>query len=83
MLAVLARSGLEVEEYTPASVKKSVTGSGRADKHQVAVIIDQLVGLAPDPRNHDVSDALAVALCHLSTASFGAAVARSSSGGRR
>ena len=77
VLAVLARTGLSVEEYSPASVKKSVTGSGRADKHQVASIIDRLLGLTADRRSHDVSDALAVALCHLAAASLGAAVARS------
>ena len=37
LLTVLAGAGVEVVEYTPAPVKKAVTGSGRADKAQLPV----------------------------------------------
>jgi crossover junction endodeoxyribonuclease RuvC len=39
ILAVLAGSGTEVVEYTPASVKKAVTGNGRAPKEQVRSMV--------------------------------------------
>jgi crossover junction endodeoxyribonuclease RuvC len=77
VLEVLATSGLAVLEYTPATVKKAVTGTGRADKRQVQLMVQRLLhGAAAGP--HDASDALAVALCHLASAPFQAAVARAS-----
>ena len=65
VLAVLAGSGLEVVEYTPATVKKSVTGTGGADKEQVAFMVARTLG--PDAAGScgDRADAIAVALCHL------------------
>ena len=76
ILAVLAGAGVEVVEYTPASVKKAVTGSGRADKRQVAAMVGQLLGAALPGSSHDLSDALALALCHLASAGHRTAVAR-------
>ena len=62
-LVTLAEAGLVVAGYPPATVKRSVTGSGRADKPQVARMITAILGLdAPPPA--DAADALAVALCH-------------------
>ena len=68
-LAVLAGAGLEVLEYTPATIKKAVTGNGRATKEQVRMMVGQLLR-QPRARveTHDQSDALAVALCHASSA---------------
>lgn len=78
ILAALGRRGLPVSEYTPASVKKSVTGNGRAGKGQVTAMVARLLGVERTDRRHDVYDALAVALCHLSTANYLAAVGRAS-----
>ena len=66
-VAVLAavRAGVEVIEYTPAEIKASVAGYGRADKVQIQHMVKQLLGLAAVPRPYDAADALAVALCHL------------------
>jgi crossover junction endodeoxyribonuclease RuvC len=74
VLAVLAAAGVEVVEYAPAAVKKAVTGNGRADKEQVATMVFRQVGEELAARPHDLSDALAVALCHLSHCGFSAAV---------
>jgi crossover junction endodeoxyribonuclease RuvC len=63
-LLVCARAGLEVHEYPPARVKLSVTGSGRADKPQVAQMVRVFLGLAQAPEA-DAADALAVALTHI------------------
>jgi crossover junction endodeoxyribonuclease RuvC len=66
VLAVLAGAGLTVHEYSPATVKKSVTGNGRADKNQVRMMVSQLLGRAEESQSSDLADAWAVALCHAS-----------------
>jgi crossover junction endodeoxyribonuclease RuvC len=63
-LLVCARAGLGVHEYPPALVKKAVTGSGRAEKGQVARMIRVLLGLSALPPA-DAADALALAVTHL------------------
>lgn len=63
LLLTLARSGLRVEEYSPAEVKSAVTGSGRAEKTQVSRMVGLLLGFATGGFPADATDALAVALC--------------------
>jgi crossover junction endodeoxyribonuclease RuvC len=62
-LAAIARRGLAVSAYAPARVKSTVTGSGRADKHQVQAMVKAVLGLEKAPAQ-DAADALAVAICH-------------------
>lgn len=62
-LAVIGLAGLAVASYPPASVKKAVSGSGKADKDQVARMVQALIGLKSLPRA-DATDALAVAITH-------------------
>jgi len=64
MLAAV-EAGVPVFEYTPAEVKRVVTGYGRAEKPQVQHMIKMLLGLAEAPSPHDAADALAVAVCHI------------------
>jgi crossover junction endodeoxyribonuclease RuvC len=64
ILAALGRRSLPVVEYAPAEVKTAVTGSGRADKRQVAVMVELLLGLRARGRPGDATDALALALCY-------------------
>jgi len=59
-----AEAGLPVESYAATRVKKALTGSGRASKEQVQRMVQSTLGLAELPEPADVSDALAVALCH-------------------
>jgi crossover junction endodeoxyribonuclease RuvC len=66
VLATLAAAGVAVAEYTPATVKKSVTGNGRATKQQVRAMVFRLLAATPPHGGSDLSDALAVALCHQS-----------------
>ena len=66
-LAVLAEAGLTVGEYSPLSVKTSVVGYGRAEKHQVQLMVRTLTGLAESIESEDAADALAVAICHATT----------------
>src|SRR5580658_7168575 len=63
-LLVCARAGLPVHEYPPALVKSAVTGSGRAQKPQVAQMVRIVLGLAAAPAA-DAADAFAVAVTHL------------------
>ena len=62
-LAVIGLRGLVVASYPPATVKKAVAGGGRADKQQLARMVQMLVGLRSLPRA-DATDALAVAITH-------------------
>ena len=62
-LAVVGLCGLGVASYAPALVKKAVSGSGRADKTQIARMVQALIGLRSMPRA-DATDALAVAITH-------------------
>ena len=63
VLAVVGLCGLAVASYAPALVKKAVSGSGRADKSQIARMVQALIGLRSLPRA-DATDALAVAITH-------------------
>jgi crossover junction endodeoxyribonuclease RuvC len=76
ILAVLADAGIEIAEYTPTAVKKAVTGAGRADKEQVRQMVRRLLRRREGWESHDISDALAVALCHLTSSSYREAVGR-------
>ena len=58
-----ARAGLLVAEYAAKVVKKSVVGTGGADKTQVAFMIARLLPTAGAP-TADAADALAVAITH-------------------
>lgn len=64
-LLVAARAGLPVALYTPSEVKAAVSGSGRADKAQVAAMVTRLLRLPSAPRPADAADALALAICQL------------------
>ena len=70
-IALLAASqaSIPVVEYTPAEIKRSVVGYGRAEKQQVQAMMKLLLGLDAVPSPHDVADALAVAICHVHTSS--------------
>ena len=60
-----ARRGLPVALHTPSEVKAAVTGSGRADKEQVTLMVMRLLRLTDRPSPADAADALALAICHL------------------
>ncbi len=58
-----AMKGLRVAEYPPNLIKKSVVGSGHAEKQQIQAMIGFLL---PKARfeSADEADALAIAICH-------------------
>ena len=59
-----SEKGLDWSEYTPPEVKQSVVGNGSADKKQVEFMVVKLLSLQKAPKPDDVSDALAIAICH-------------------
>ncbi len=70
MLAAV-EAGVPIVEYTPAEVKQSVVGYGRAEKGQVQSMVQLLLGLSAPPSPFDASDALAIAVCHLHRKNLG------------
>jgi crossover junction endodeoxyribonuclease RuvC len=68
VLLAASEAGLPIVEYAPAEIKRAVVGYGRAEKHQVQQMVKLLLGLDAAPAPHDVADALAVAICHLQSA---------------
>jgi crossover junction endodeoxyribonuclease RuvC len=63
LLLTLAQAGLPISEYAANLVKKTVTGSGHADKTQVAALVKLLLPKC-DVTRADATDALAIAICH-------------------
>ena len=63
-LLVAARRGIPVVMHTPSEVKAAVTGSGRANKAQVAEMVKKILRLDVIPKPVDATDSLALAICH-------------------
>lgn len=62
-MLVPAQAGLSVAEYAPNLVKKTVVGSGHAEKQQIQAMVKILLPKAT-PNSADSADALAIAICH-------------------
>lgn len=70
ILLTLAEAGLPITEYNPRQVKVALTGYGAADKSQMQNMVQRLLRLKEIPKPDDAADALAIALCHINSASF-------------
>lgn len=65
LMMTLSLSGLDVHEYAPTLVKKTVVGVGRADKSQVQMMVEMLLPAAKGKKlGPDAADALAIAITH-------------------
>ena len=64
VLVAAALAGVECTEYAPSRVKQAVCGYGRAEKAQVARMVQTILALRSPPSSTHASDALAVAICH-------------------
>lgn len=62
-LLVPSLNGLAVSEYAPNLVKKTVVGTGHADKDQIRMMVKVLMPKATF-NSDDAADALAIAICH-------------------
>jgi crossover junction endodeoxyribonuclease RuvC len=65
VLLAAAEAGIEISEYPPATIKKTVVGVGGARKGQVAAMVARLLHLRQAPRPADAADGVAVALTHI------------------
>ena len=64
IIVAAAARGVDVVEYAPREIKKAVTGTGSANKDQVAYMVRRHLRLRTDPRPSDAADGVAAALCH-------------------
>lgn len=64
ILLAAEKLGVPVFEYTPMQVKQSVVGYGKAEKRQVMLMTQRLLGMKDIPKPDDAADALALAICH-------------------
>ncbi|WP_294487836.1 crossover junction endodeoxyribonuclease RuvC [uncultured Mailhella sp.] len=69
-VAACASFHLPVQDYEPTLVKKTLAGTGRAEKEQVAFMVARLLGRAHIEGPLDTTDALAIAVCHLTLRRF-------------
>lgn len=67
ILLTLQHARVAIHEYPPALVKRAVGASGRADKAQVARIVQAVLALRELPKA-DAADALAIAIAHVHSA---------------
>ena len=65
ILLALRQAQCEILELPPATVKKALTGKGRASKEQVARAVALALDLPAPPTPHDVSDAMAIGIAGL------------------
>lgn len=61
---VSVQNNIPIIEYSPREVKKSITGRGNASKQQVQFFVRSMLNIEITPEFYDVTDALAIALCH-------------------
>lgn len=67
ILLAMEQNGIPVNEYTPLQVKQAVVGYGKAEKKQVLLMVQTILGLEKMPKLDDTADALAIAICHAHT----------------
>ncbi len=61
----LAIAGLDVTEYAARLIKKTITGSGKADKAQITMMVEILLpACRGESSSEDAMDALAIAITH-------------------
>jgi crossover junction endodeoxyribonuclease RuvC len=62
VLLAATEKGIPVKEISPTTVKKAVSGAGRAGKESVGFMVKRLYNISGEISEH-VADALAVAWC--------------------
>ncbi|MDT8342318.1 MAG: crossover junction endodeoxyribonuclease RuvC [Longimicrobiales bacterium] len=70
ILLAITLGEIPLAEYTPAEIKKAVTGTGKATKEQVAFMVQQQLRLKAPPAPSDAADGVAAALCHSMIGAF-------------
>ena len=75
ILLACEKGSLPIAAYNPRTIKKTISGSGSAEKKQMQRVVQLILRLAAVPEPDDVADAMAAALCHLRLAPFARALA--------
>lgn len=68
LIQIAAERDIPVFEYGPGEVKSATTGSGRADKQQIAAMVRMLIKIEKPIRHDDEYDAIAIGITHLARA---------------
>lgn len=63
ILLLSEKHKIPIFEYSPNTVKQNITGNGHATKEQINYMIEKLLNITA-PKIFDITDALAIALCH-------------------
>jgi crossover junction endodeoxyribonuclease RuvC len=63
VLLAFGQTSAIVKEFTPPQVKQALTTYGKADKKQVAAMVQLVLKLKVPPKSDDAADALAIAIC--------------------
>lgn len=74
-VAACAARSLPVYSFEPRVIKKSLVGTGSAEKSQVSFMVARLLGVKENWAV-DAGDALAAAICHLNSRRFNALAGR-------
>jgi crossover junction endodeoxyribonuclease RuvC len=65
LIETATRLDVPVFEYSPGEVKSAAAGSGRADKHAVAMMVRVLIKINKSIKHDDEYDAIAIGITHL------------------
>lgn len=65
------QNNLKINNYTPLQVKIGITGYGKAEKKQIQLMVQRILGLSEIPKPDDAADALAIAITHINSANSG------------
>ena len=70
IMMALASKKIQVSEYSPAQIKLTIAGSGKASKKEVLEAVMCNLNLQKAPKPDDSADALAIALTKLNEEGF-------------
>ena len=65
------QNNLVINHYTPLQVKTGITGYGKAEKKQIQLMVQRILGLSEIPKPDDAADALAIAITHINSKNSG------------
>ena len=70
IIVVGCQRNIPTFEYTPLQVKQAVVGYGRADKIQVQKMVKTILKVEKLPKLDDITDSMAIAICHAHSSRF-------------
>lgn len=65
LLLSLQQAQIPIYEYSAREIKKAIVGNGNASKQQVQYMVKNILNIKCEDLQHDITDALAIALCHV------------------